>query len=296
MKIVPIKRIKKLRTRALDNQKYKSLWSRSFKIPSNNKKCAVVIHLYYLENWSGFVKKLKILEQYIDFDLYITDSANNPQLEEMVLQDYPGAIIITCPNRGRDVLPFIYIAKKIKDNYEYCLKLHSKKSTHWGGGKKWLDTTLDQLIPSDISAGRQLKTILDSMETGIVGPSDYYYPLTINFPANGEHISRLVAKLFGKNKQYEVTQKNRKLYGFFGGTMFWSRFDAIDKIIDHVDYRMFESENGQIDGTFAHALERLFCVIPEIDNKEIYEFNGRVVKKRPYRSDNIPEWSQDHDK
>jgi lipopolysaccharide biosynthesis protein len=48
---------------------------------------------------------------------------------------------------------------------------------------------------------------------------------------------------------------------FISGSMFWARLDALTPILDaHLDESEFEPEGGQIDGTFAHALERAFAL------------------------------------
>jgi hypothetical protein len=55
------------------------------------------------------------------------------------------------PNRGRDVLPFLTVVGRIRElgQYEYLLKLHTKKSLHRKDGAKWLDELLSTLLPED---------------------------------------------------------------------------------------------------------------------------------------------------
>ena len=105
----------------------------------------------------------------------------------------------------------------------------------------------------------------------------------------------VVSKLFSKDMAHEALQENRAEYGFFGGTMFWVNVESVRGLLGY-GASSFEPEAGQIDGTFAHALERLFCVVPEIEKKDLYHSDGIRVAKRSYKSNNIPEWSEDHDK
>jgi rhamnosyltransferase len=264
----------------------------------DHAEIAVVLHLFYVENWPLFSQRLNNLTQaQIGYDLFITLPA---QLEGFITQikiAFPNAHCIVTPNRGRDVLPFIKVAEVLSaSGYHSILKFHSKKSTHWEGGQDWLEGMMERLLPSDGRAIGRTIALLQEPTTGVIGPSDVYYPLTVNFPANGPHMMRIVSKLYGKNKAHEVLQQRRKEYGFFGGTMFWARLDAIEPLLQY-PVRAFEAEHGQIDATFAHALERMFCIVPEITQRDMYELTvSGKLRKRPYKSTDIPEWSTDHDK
>lgn len=289
--------------RFMENRKFQKQYDKQQQklrdsIAADHPKLAVIIHLFYTENWSLFLSKLKLLdEQGISFDLFVTTPPTNEPFMEEVAKSFPKMRYMVVPNRGRDILPFVKTVEVLKDaKYEYLLKFHSKKSTHWEGGQDWLTHTMDVLVSSNKTVAQKICRALKNDRTGIIGPSEYYFPLTINFPANGPHMTRMVTRLYGSSKAHEVLQINRKTYGFFGGTMFWARIDAIKSIIEASTIRNFESELGQIDATYAHALERLFCVVPEIDGRTMYELTSNDCKERPYASDNIPDWSTDHDK
>lgn len=256
-------------------------------------KLAVIIHLYYVESWPYFVKKLHNLS-HTTFDLVITIPKHNLYFTNEIKQHYPNASILVVPNHGRDVLPFIMVARKLYElGYKYILKFHSKKSTHRDDGQEWLEDMLDRLLPDNQVLINSIQNKLRKKNTGILGPEGVYYPLTINFPANGEHMTGIIKKLYSKKEAYQYLQTQRGEFGFFGGTMFWARLDAVKPLLSIPIY-MFEKEAGQIDGTLAHALERLFTIIPEIDGKSNYEISKSYINTRPYASDNIPEWSKDH--
>lgn len=257
---------------------------------------AVVVHLFYFDNWPLFNKKLKLLEKN-SFDLFITMPRQNEEFAEIIKRDYPEVKIIYSPNRGRDILPFLMVAKVLYENgYKTVLKFHSKKSTHWDGGQSWLEGMLSQIIPNNKRTLKQILNTVSKENFGVLGPADVYYPLTINFPANGKHMTNIISNIKSRRVARRVLQEDRKKYGFFGGTMFWISLDSIQELFRYSSASYFEPEAGQIDGTFAHALERLFCVIPEIEAKDIYESTGDKVVKRTYASNNIPSWSEDHDK
>ena len=260
-------------------------------------RLAVVIHLFYTENWPLFRKKLLFLKKVVDLDIYLTIPRENKAFMDVVWEDFPDAEYLVCPNRGRDVLPFIQIARELqKYKYISILKFHSKKSTHWDGGQDWLEHTLDQIIPEDEKKIHQIIKLISEKSTGVIGPSEYYYPLTVNFPANGMHMSRYVKRKHGTGVEREYLQINRGKYGFFGGTMMWLRIDAISNLLTYSSIDKFEEEAGQVDGTYAHTVERLISLIPQLDHKRNYESDGRKVTIRPYQSDNIPDWSTDHEK
>lgn len=256
---------------------------------------AVVVHLFYLDNWSLFKRKLLLLPKN-KFDLYITMPKENLQFADTIRMDFPKATIVIVKNRGRDVLPFIITAQKLyRNGYKTVLKFHSKKSVHREDGQEWLESMLDQIIPEDGDRLDEILSIIKEDNFGLLGPASVYYPLTVNFPANGVHMTKILRRLYGRKVAQNELQTNRKEYGFFGGTMFWINISKISNLIN-LPFLRFEKEAGQIDGTLAHALERLFCLVPEISGSNIYEADGKTVRQRDYRSENIPEWSEDHDK
>ncbi len=259
---------------------------------ASTTKLAVIAHLYYTESWDLFKRHLRYLDG-ISFDLFVTMPTNNLPFADEIKKSYPNAYIIEVPNKGRDVLPFIKAAGVVKNSgYTYVLKIHSKKSTHRTDGSDWLQDILNCLLPIKAEVYKSLFDVLDDPKTGIVGPKDQYYPLTVNFEANGEHMRLTLNKLFGRSKCYDALQLKRKKYGFFAGTMFWARFDAIELLLNQ-QYRAkdFETESGQLDGTFAHALERLFGLVAEVNKKKLYEIGPAGVEKIGYESNNVPDWS-----
>ena len=263
--------------------------------PSINKKSdlAVVVHLFYTDSWQSIIKRLRLLPDN-SFDLFVTMPIGNKAFSKTIKNEYSDANILFVPNRGRDVLPFINVARLlINTGYTSSLKIHSKKSTHRDDGEEWFDDMLKKLLPTK-KIVKEVVATLQGSSASIVGPSGVYYPLSINFPANGHHMNRVMRRVYPSSSSKRVhIDRVKDNYGFFGGTMMWMRLDAIKPLV-YFTTSFFEKEEGQIDGTFAHAIERLLCVIPEINSKDIYEVDKNGIRKRSYRTDNIPDWSRDH--
>ena len=84
----------------------------------------------------------------------------------------------------------------------------------------------------------------------------------------------------------------RNEYGFFASTLFWTRMDTLKPIIvQKYGPQNFDPEEGQIDATFAHMIERLLCICPEIEKRKMYEIRNGSIYKIPYESHNIPAWA-----
>lgn len=267
-----------------------SAFNNAFDIAPTSK-LAVVVHLYYPELLGYFNDKLKRLSN-ISYDLFITLPEEKREKFAEIQALLPNAHIALIPNCGRDVLPFIETARKLRAlGYEKVLKIHSKKSPHRIDGDHWRDSIIDNLIPSNKDLLKNIQTTLDNTRTGIIGPAGEYVSLLVNFSATGHHTQKLMSEIYDKKLAKELFSISDE-YGFFAGTMFWARLDTFTPIIDIIKPEDFEPEFGQEDSTLAHALERLFSVIPELNKKEIYELSEVGIKKIDYHTTNIPKWSE----
>lgn len=275
------------------NQHYTSIRRHIALLKHGNKvDIACVIHLYYIESWEFLRDKLKQIKAF-EYDLFISLPKHNIKFKEQILRDFPNAFVYETPNRGRDVLPFISIAEVLSmSGYSSVLKIHSKKSTHRTDGSDWFRDMVNSLIPKDTALQRNIINTLSHSNTGVIGPKNQYTSLTVNFEANGLHMTKIVSKVYSKNVAHQSLQVDRSQYGFFAGTMFWIKLDSVSPLLKLINARKFETEAGQIDATYAHALERLLCVIPEIELKNIYELKDGSIELVEYNSGIVPDWSK----
>lgn len=250
---------------------------------------AVVLHLYYTDTWDFFLERLRRLNGQ-PFDLFVTLPIPSKDFQATIERDMPGAKVILVPNRGRDVLPFLYVLPLIEQlGYEWFLKLHSKKSKHRTDGADWLTELADNLVPTSPQARTELLAALERKDTGIVGPAGHFVSLVVNLEANEGHIERILRQTGSYRR--EVLRRPGK-FGFFAGTMFWARVDAVAPITrQRYSAGQFEPEAGQIDGTFAHALERIFCLVPEIAGRKLYQSGDTGTVAVDPSSGHVPDWS-----
>jgi len=283
----------------LDLRQAEDLYTTASKTLTNhtnkeNKKIAVVLHLYYTDLWAYFVEKLEKINP-DTFDLFVSIPEGKASFVEKIRKNYPHACIIVTPNRGRDVLPFMIIINAIKNKgYVSLLKIHSKKSKHRTDGNQWLTGIIDSLVPESPQLLKDIILTLDDTSTGVIGTKAEYVSLAVNYEANKYYLRRIMKS----QKSSEVCERvdaNRYEYGFFAGTMFWARMDAVDSlVVSQHTIGSFEAETGQVDNTLAHAIERLLCLIPELDDKNIYSVDTVEINKIDKASGMIPEWSDVH--
>jgi hypothetical protein len=233
----------------------------------NLPRIAIVLHLFHLDLWPLF--KQRLLEVPVDLDLFITTPDYLcDEVRRLVSADLPNAQIFGFENRGRDIGPLIQLLKFVPlHQYELVLKIHTKKSTHRVGtqGDVWRDNLLNGLLPT----GRThliLDYFSNNPNVGIAGPDLYLTPLAESFhhPDTIAHWNRLT--------QSRTEYPNEP--HFFAGTMFWARgsiFLELEKL--KLDKSSFEIENGQPEGTLAHALERYFPLLAHDQGLKIAGFN-----------------------
>lgn len=246
---------------------------------SKSTKLAVVVHLYYVDLWNTIESKLENITE--PFDLFVTLNMRDEDFAPNIKNKNGKVTTYIMPNRGRDVLPFLYVARRLKAaNYEYVLKLHSKKSKHRSDGSSWLTDVLDNLLP-DTSTIEKTIEILQTPECGLIGPAQHIVSLKRHMGANKEILSHLIAQAYDKKVSDKVLGSPEN-YPFVGGTMFWARMETINPILDlELMPDDFQSEHGQIDGTLAHALERMFGASTRINEKTIYEVSSIGIKVVP---------------
>jgi lipopolysaccharide biosynthesis protein len=222
-------------------------------------KIAVVLHLYYIDLWDEFCNGLKKFNG-IEFDLYVSLTIGSTSSHELDLirtqisKEFPRTQFYILENKGLDVGSFLIILKSMIQNekeYDYILKLHSKKSVKSCGpirGDSWRKQLCEPLF-------HNIENILTffsrNNNVGMIGSKAHLYNIE---GTNAILISQL-KDLLG------ITTEQK---AFIGGTMFWIKYsiltnyltvERIQKIYDLLEEGYFIDLH---QGKFTHAMERVF--------------------------------------
>lgn len=216
---------------------------------------AVLVHAFYEDVWQGIADRLEASG--MDFDLYVTvpDPQAFDALTASVAARFSHARILRVPNRGRDVAPFL-VAMEAFDLYSYdvVLKLHTKRSTHLGqDGIRWSNDLFRSLCGDAATMQAAVRLFRRVPQIGMIHPEFVKTSIQSELIPNLPWLDRLLPRLHSGVKGLRLE------WDFAAGTMFWFRGAAMRPLRDlGLGIEDFEPEQGQINGTLAHALERVF--------------------------------------
>lgn len=221
--------------------------------PPQPSRPAAVVHGWYPDEFADILQRLA--DTQVDWQLYVTTAPEREHDIRGVLERSSlSAEVIVSDNRGRDILPFLRVANRLLDEgHRIVLKLHTKRSQHRRDGDQWRREMLDRLMAPH-RAGRILDAFASDPRLGAIGPEGHLQPMQTYLAANRDAIEYLVTRLGLQDRRYLQ-------HRFIAGSMFWCRLEALRPLLDaHLEEWEFEEEAGQLDGTLAHAIERVFAL------------------------------------
>lgn len=193
--------------------------------------------------------------------LYISTNslAKARKLEELCTEcsKHPFEIRVT-PNRGRDIAPMLVGYSDRLSQVDVGVHIHSKRSLHYAGG---FDAWRSYLLHENLGSETIVASILDLLSAPEIGA---YVPDI--FPGISDEIqwggnfktAQALMEMIGEKLDREGT------LDMPAGSMFWFRTAALKPLFQcNLTYEHFEPETGQIDGTLAHAIERIFLPVIE---------------------------------
>lgn len=223
------------------------------------RKVAAVVHIFYPE-LADEIKKL-LLNIPGKVDIYISTVSEEKKIAlEKIFSDFDkGKVTIKIfENRGRDIAPAFIGFKDIYKDYDLCVHLHSKKSPHASNRLfGWRDYLYNNSLGSE-KIIRGIFKIMENEKIGIVFPQYFtQIRLSMNWGKNYLTTKKILSRL-------NIDIDNLNLIEFPSGSIFWFKPAALAPLFDSdINFSDFPEEKGQIDGTFAHGIERAFLYIAE---------------------------------
>lgn len=223
-------------------------------VPSkgNDTPCTI-IHVWFPEVLDEILHSLKACSCNWLLLVTTTPEHENTVRAQLDASGMPFELLVF-ENRGRDMLPFLHAANRLLDQgIKVVLKLHTKRSTHLSNGDDWRRELIQRLV-GQTRAAHTLAAFEHQPDLGLVAPEGHILPLGPYIGSNQDNVERLAARMGIPPPDLENDE-------FVSGSMFWIRLEALRPVLDlHLKESDFETESGQTDGSFAHAIERLISL------------------------------------
>ncbi|WP_372370690.1 rhamnan synthesis F family protein [Candidatus Uabimicrobium sp. HlEnr_7] len=237
---------------------YKVNYISKKKICRTEHSIAIHIHMYYPEFSNELCNYLNDLDYPLDIFISTTTEKNITTIGSIFEKYSKGSVDIECvPNQGRNISAFLLMEKRYK-NYDYIGHVHTKKSQDLTtqSSDAWRNFLFQHLLSKDAFAFT-LSLFADNEKLGLLFPEDPRLPGWSSL-ANKNLALELLKKI-----DHHLTLPQHIEFPI--GAMFWARRKALEPLFDlKLQPQDFPEEPLGIDGTLAHAIERLFPYLCEI--------------------------------
>lgn len=228
--------------------------------PEKNNETAVILHIHYSDVWDCINSYLSNLKSY-GFDLYVTLTNTDNEIVSKIKKEYPAAHIYLVENRGRDILPFIQVLKILKNlDYKRICKIHSKKSLYRDDGSQLREELYSSLLSKNSIS--MVFSLFDKDPTlGFITSKKYLIPHT----HKNMYFDKDLVISISKSLNLDFTYSK-----FSAGSMYWFIPEALSGL-EYLPESAFDIEKGLADGTNAHAVERIVCLLVK---KNLFKLKG----------------------
>lgn len=220
-------------------------------LPESSLTIGVHIHVFYLELLPEIYVFLKNIP--FKFTTVVTCPKSIEKEVSARLANQPFTRVVGVENKGRDIAPWLLVGAKLLRDRELVLKLHTKSTPHASALSGWRLQLLWNLLASGNNVDSVIQNFIEDKNLAISMP--LYHPnivSNINWGSNKEKVNEIAQQL-GVN-----VDTNQDVLHFPAGSMFWYRPSSLQTLLDYKwDIKHFPEEEGQIDGTLMHAIERL---------------------------------------
>jgi hypothetical protein len=229
------------------------------KMPQPGPRLAAMCHLFHADLAAEFQHYLANIP--FPFDLFLTtdtEAKASALVHQFKAWPHGRVEVRVSENRGRDIAPKLLALRDVYDHYEFVLHLHSKKSAHHSGLAPWRHYLLETLLGSQAIVSSVFQVFAEDPRTGLVAAQHFEFVRhSIGWGDNWDRAVDLAGRM-------GLTLNDQAPLDFPSGSMFWARSAALRPLLAlGLSPEDFETEDAQIDGTLAHAIERLYFFVCE---------------------------------
>ncbi|MEF3322341.1 glycoside hydrolase family 99-like domain-containing protein [Gulosibacter sp. GYB002] len=235
---------------------FPSKWRVDF--PPFEKPAAIGVHLhvYYADLVGEICEQLAQIP--VPFDLIVTDaSGTSVTADDLAAAGAKNVRVLEVENHGRDIWPLIQVVNAgYLEPYDLIFKIHTKKSawreehaTLAGSGNEWKESFYRDLLDNSENITEIINEFVTNPAVGVI-TSNGSMAGAEHWGSDEEIFAHLLLRL--------QLSYNREDLCFPSGSIYWIRGFVLQGLRSlRLDAADFESESGQIDGTTAHAVERI---------------------------------------
>jgi len=220
-------------------------------------RVGVMAHVFYPDLIDEFITTLQHVPVPFTLLVSVMDQAAADQINSRVktLPNVQALVVKIVENQGRDIAPFLVSFHKEILDLDVVAHIHTKKSLYTGHEQQdWRQYLLGGLFGSRERTGWILGMFQAMPSLGLVYPESHHsVPLWAHTWLSNKTVCDHLAARLGFS-----LEPNRYI-DFPAGSMFWARVAALRPLFDlQLKLQDFPAEQGQVDGTLQHAVERLF--------------------------------------
>lgn len=230
---------------------------------TNNKKIALLIHIYYDELIDYCINYAKNMPKYADLLISVSKESLLEKIEQEVKNlPFNNTKVILIENRGRDVSSLLVGFAPYINKYDYICFVHDKKTTQikpYCNGQSFSYKCFENLLGSEDFIENILKTFDDNPRLGMLMPpppnhGHFYQIVGSEWASNYENTLALAHKL---KLNCHISWEKEPISPL--GTMFWFRSKSLRTLFDYNwKYDDFPPEPNGFDGSILHAIERVY--------------------------------------
>jgi lipopolysaccharide biosynthesis protein len=232
-----------------------------------DNKIPVLIWLYHKDKWNYILSKLVDCKDLAYPVIGLCSDIDYIDIIKSVEENFEDYKIQNFENRGKDILPFLYMISEIDSNY--FIKIHSKKSES-SYFSDWFQKSIDSLLSRDslinnidlISKDKIVNTFGRSIENDVGMIANREFTVWNHEYTNSNKIEEICDII-------DLDYNKVKGVRYVSGTMFHSRTNLFLKYFNNKNLKiisnLLDNEIGDVkdieSGTYTHSLERIFGYI-----------------------------------